>query len=389
MDYIPTKKEQKKALNVANELIKKIKKYVGKNVNVVLAGSLAKGTNIKGNYDIDIFILLPPTIKKENFENYVKKIAKKFGKFEIGYAEHPYVRFYYKKYKVELVPSYNIKYINEIKTSVDRTQLHTEYINKKLNKKEKNEVRKLKFILKKFGIYGAEIKTQGFSGYLCELLIAKYKTVKNLMEDAKKWKNVFIDIEGKKEKEFDGLFVVIDPVDGKRNVASAVSKENFYIFIKIARKYPKLNIKINKRDVENTFVVEFNTKKMNEEKKWGRIRRMFKLVFKEFSKYVPIIGYEINDKISFKIIDNEKNYILKKGPLFLDYKNVEKFEKKHKNVYLIDDRIYSLEKRKIKKGEDILKIIKKFNKEFKIIKKMKIKKGNKKDVERLIRKIKL
>jgi tRNA nucleotidyltransferase (CCA-adding enzyme) len=44
------------------------------------------------------------------------------------------------------------------------------------------EVRLLKKFMKGTGVYGAEIKIGGFSGYLCELLILKYRSFAQTIE---------------------------------------------------------------------------------------------------------------------------------------------------------------------------------------------------------------
>jgi tRNA nucleotidyltransferase (CCA-adding enzyme) len=97
------------------------------------------------------------------------------------------------------------------------------------------------------GVYGAEIKVGGFSGYLCELLIMKYGSfIQTIRAFAKYNQRVVIDIEGfyaGRENELSMLFpeplVIVDPVDKGRNVASAVQHQKLYTFISATRAFLK------------------------------------------------------------------------------------------------------------------------------------------------------
>ena len=97
------------------------------------------------------------------------------------------------------------------------------------------------------GVYGAEIKVGGFSGYLCELLIMKYGSFTQTIHAFAQYnRRVVIDIEGfyaDRENELSLLFpeplVIVDPVDKGRNVASAVQPQKLYTFIGAARAFLK------------------------------------------------------------------------------------------------------------------------------------------------------
>ncbi len=88
------------------------------------------------------------------------------------------------------------------------------------------------------GIYGSDQMTEGFSGYLCELLILHYGGFTPLLKAAAEWKpHMVIDMEEHVAKEFDEPLVMIDPVDPKRNVAAAVSLDRMAEFVELARGY--------------------------------------------------------------------------------------------------------------------------------------------------------
>ena len=145
-----------------------------------LMGSVAKNTFLSGDKDLDIFVLFPLSFSREELEKKGLEIGKavflKFGggKYIVSYAEHPYTKGMLEEYKVEIVPAYLIKSTKELMSAVDRTPFHTNYVISNL--KNHDEVRILKKFLKGIGCYGSDLKTEGFSGYLCELLIMRYGT---------------------------------------------------------------------------------------------------------------------------------------------------------------------------------------------------------------------
>ncbi len=111
---------------------------------------------------------------------------------------------------------------------------------KHLKESQKKEVRLFKQFLKGIGCYGAEAEIEGFSGYLCEIMIIKYKTFQQLIENVQHWhygETLTLKEEGL--PHFETPLTFIDPVDSERNVASALSKDKFELFIKACKEYHK------------------------------------------------------------------------------------------------------------------------------------------------------
>ena len=158
-------------------------------------------------------------------------------KFHEKYAEHPYINANIDDVDVDLVPCYNVDSATKIQSAVDRTPFHTRYITDKINGLI-DDVLLLKRFTKAGGIYGSDQMTEGFSGYLCELLVLHYGGFTPLLEAAAGWRpHIIIDIEHHAAKEFDEPLVVIDPVDPRRNVAAAVSLDKMAEFVELARGY--------------------------------------------------------------------------------------------------------------------------------------------------------
>jgi tRNA nucleotidyltransferase (CCA-adding enzyme) len=125
-------------------------------------------------------------------------------------------------------------------SAVDRTPLHTKFVKENLPEQNKSDVLLFKQFLKGVGCYGAEAEVEGFSGYLCEILIIRYGTFSNLIKNAIRWKEgKKIALSKDKYQSFQAPLTFIDPVDTNRNVASAISKDKFEFFIKACKEYVK------------------------------------------------------------------------------------------------------------------------------------------------------
>jgi tRNA nucleotidyltransferase (CCA-adding enzyme) len=121
---------------------------------------------------------------------------------------------------------------------VDRTPLHTKYIQKHISEQQKRDIRLFKQFLHGINCYGAEAEIQGFSGYLCEILILKYHSFLSLIQDVNKWKQpIHLSLHDESTNNFTEPLVFIDPVDNERNVASAVSEKTLNQFIKASKAF--------------------------------------------------------------------------------------------------------------------------------------------------------
>ncbi len=206
-------------------------------IELCLVGSIAKGTHLK-NPDIDLFLLFDPSVDRASME----KIGVSIGKEAVGgeehYAEHPYIKGEFMGLKTDIVPAYRLKDASQKLTSVDRTPFHTEYIIEHSDENMRNEIRLMKKFMKGTGVYGAEIKTQGFSGYLSELIVIRYGSFLDALKAVSKWRrHEMIFMEEKSSMKFTDTLIFIDPVDPKRNVASPVSLDTFSKFVHAAGEY--------------------------------------------------------------------------------------------------------------------------------------------------------
>lgn len=234
----PSKREEEKMRSFTDRLISTASKL--SKVKPLLCGSIEKGTWLSEKSEVDLFLLFKPSLSKKQLEKKGLELAKKIirvmkGKYVIAYAEHPYLRGTIGKYQVDIVPCYEIANPEKIKSAVDRTPYHVKFV--KANLKNPDEVRLLKQFCKANKCYGADLKTQGFSGYMCELLIIEYGSFLNLVKNASKWRAGHeINFNGD-AKKFKNPLIVIDPVDRNRNVGAALSAESFYRFVKACKDF--------------------------------------------------------------------------------------------------------------------------------------------------------
>lgn len=197
-------------------------------VKVLHVGSTARGTWLSDERDIDLFLLFDPSISRDHLESYGLEIGHEVlptGHEE--YAEHPYVRGNFHGFDIDIVPCYDVESADVVQSSVDRTPFHNEYIKKAITPTLKTEIRVTKQFLIGIGVYGSNLRTRGFSGYLTELLIVTYGSFEKLLTTVADWEPpVYLDLEEHGMNTFDNPVVMIDPTDPTRNVAAVLSEEN-------------------------------------------------------------------------------------------------------------------------------------------------------------------
>ena len=283
---IPNHTQRKKVDKIANQVFSLVNQVAEKQKSVVsvhFGGSYAKETWTPEKIDIDIFVKFKKTTTEKNFETIGKKIGfdslKKFKPY-VRYSEHPFVEANIDGVGVNIVPCYDIKK-GEWKSAADRSTFHTEFMSEKLTGLMKDDIRVLKCFLKINGMYGAEIAKQGFSGYVCEVLVYYLGSFENVLKKISKLDNN--QMIGESPRRFESPIVIIDPIDRNRNLGAAISIQNVTNFVLIARNFLKKNsisyfkqkskIRIPKELAKNTLVVNFKYKKRSEDIIYGQIKR--------------------------------------------------------------------------------------------------------------------
>ncbi|MCP1662369.1 MAG: CCA tRNA nucleotidyltransferase [Methanocalculus sp. MSAO_Arc1] len=210
----------------------------------MVVGSVARGTFVRGDRDLDIFMLFPPDLSRDELARkgiaVARDLVEHFGGSAVEkYAEHPYLNARIHDLDLDLVPCYHVASAREIISAVDRTPFHTRYIIPRIPPFIRDALL-MKQFAKAGGVYGSDHMTEGFSGYLCELLVLSYGGFSPLIEAAAGWRpGTLIDPEHHRARSFEEPLVVVDPTDPNRNVAAALSLDQMSAFIELARIYRK------------------------------------------------------------------------------------------------------------------------------------------------------
>jgi tRNA nucleotidyltransferase (CCA-adding enzyme) len=361
----PTKTEKERIKKFTNNLLEEINQQLKKQeipATAELHGSIAHDTWIANEQDLDIFIVLEQNNDVSNFQVILSMLKNYLGKnWREAYAEHPYLQSQLNDYNIDFVPCYRISKGQKIISSTDRTPLHTTYLKDKLTKAHRNEVRLLKQFTKRIGVYGAEIKIEGFSGYLCELLVLHYGSLKKVLEAFSHSSDTMEIKRGSIKKDTEKKqppIILADPVDPKRNVASAVNKTSYWTFVLASRNFlnkpelkyffkPKTRIekqqiisKLRLKESDYLFILIEENKPDVPDSLWGQLHKTHQALYRFLSKN----DFNI---LKSKTWSNEKtrhifvfelesviisNLVRRNGPPVKLWKDVEKFIEAHINA---------------------------------------------------------
>ena len=376
----------------------------------IAVGSVAKNTFLRGKSDIDIFIRFPIEMPMDELKEtglclaYEVNDALK-GDAREHYASHPYLTCEIDGFEVDIVPCYAIEEGDSIISAVDRTILHTRYIQKHLSKEQEDEVLLLKGFMDSVGTYGSEFKTGGFAGYLCELLILKYGSFENTLKAAQNWRfNTVIDLEnyGTADDFKKDPLACIDPTDQNRNVGAALRIERFVDFIVASRNFLDIfddndlsddekEIKVaqffkplkkehlfNKSNEEiadyiiesfddrdtQTLVIKFHIPDMSADALHPQLLKTIKSICEkidaeEFSVFKYDYWTDEEEYVIFTIelnVFKQGKYYIHKGPKVWPKKPCDNFKKKWGDeLYPLDDFMVLTRERDFQTAEDFLK----------------------------------
>ncbi len=227
-----------------------------------------KQTQLRNDFDIDLFIGLPHDKYKHKYEglsrNQWKKVSKKdflklcnkwiipslilkeFRNPRLLYAEHPYVTIDFVdkeqdlEIKIDIVLYFALDkdYLLEKGpiTAVDRSPWHGRFVRDKLSQDQKNDVRLLKQFFKACHSYGdkSALGKVGFIGYCAELLIYHFENIEKCFKNFDKLEKMSLDYHGRNKTELEKKahfrndhLIITDPIDKNRNVASAISEKAY------------------------------------------------------------------------------------------------------------------------------------------------------------------
>lgn len=384
----PSREEEKEVRKKVQGFIKRIKI---KGAKPVLGGSGEKGTWLRGQFDADIFVLFNlGKFRDKDISGVLEKSLKKgFKKISRVHGSRDYFQVYEGEFLFEVIPILGIKKTQEAENITDISPLHAAWVKKKVNEKLRDEVRLMKHFCRAHEIYGAESYIQGFSGYVCEILIVYYGSFLNILKQSAKWKektvidinkywknkNVLMELN---KSKLQSPLIVIDPVQKDRNAAAALSSEKFEKFKGVAKRFLKKPSK------------EFFIKKeikMEELIKKAQNKKLVVLEIEPITGKEDVVGSKllkslnyIKDRLEeneFRVLEHGWKWDKKKGAVFwfiFDKKDLEEFKKqvgppmqavqfgmefkeKHKKVFIEKNRMCAMVKREYVKAEDLIKYL--------------------------------
>ena len=374
----------------------------GVSVQVVPGGSTAKGTFLKGNFDIDIFVRF-----KTDEKNISDILELMLGDFieqnslvlERVHGSRDYFNFEFEGLFFEIVPVKFIESLGDSDNVTDMSPLHVFWVKKHLTPSLQNDIRLAKQFCKSIGVYGAESYINGLSGHVLDILIIHFGGFIPLLTAATSWTGVtVIDPEKKHENVFEELnqsklvspLIVIDPIDHQRNAAAAVSLDKYNLFIKRAKEFlehpdekyfiiPKFNLEkliSHKQDSENLFVIKIKPQQGKKDVVITKVLKIFEflkrhLVLYDFDVRLSdwFVGPDIeeyspqessSDESTFCylyfFIDNQElsHSIDRQGPPVDNFQAVERFKEVHDSVFEKDDHLWVVVRRDFTVSETCL-----------------------------------
>lgn len=379
-EYYPKEKE----LETAREMFQKISDYIKKEYGLEahFAGSAGRGTCRKGDKDLDIFVLFPQDTSRKKLEEKGLRIGKEVfeefnGDHHVEYAEHPYTKGQISEHEVEIVPCYDADPEN-IQSAVDRTPHHTRWSKENLDEQQRKDVVALKAFLEAQNLYGSSLKIEGFSGYLCEILIAHYGSFEELIEASANWGEENRIEFNDSEKEFGSDFVVVDPVDSERNVAAVMSKENYarYIFeawnlyknpsfemFNPKDEFDEFELKREVKRRADILVVDFDKPDDVDDIIYPQMRKLKNLLQKKLEKaqfriYSSGVHADQRCRVFFELERHLPEREVVKGPrVFHNQRHLRQFTEKYSQVFVEDQRLCANTAREYTDAQKFLKDI--------------------------------
>lgn len=205
--------------------------------DVVLGGSVAKNTALRGSHDVDLFVRFDPSFvsqEKVSLSDLLEQVVPPGAKRVHGSRD--YFVWKHKGFTFEIVPVLRVSHWREAQNVTDLSPLHVAYVKGHLEKRPflADEIRLAKRWCQAQRVYGAESYISGLSGHVLDVLIIHYGSFLAFLRAASAWEPpVVIDVEGhgtavglNQAKKHSPL-IVIDPLQPDRNAAAALSPQVF------------------------------------------------------------------------------------------------------------------------------------------------------------------
>ncbi len=345
-------------------------------------GSVAKGTFLKGDHDVDLFVKFSKEYDSKEIADFlsyiIELVSNKLNfKYKRVHGSRDYFQFIYREVLFEVVPVLKIFNISEAENITDASPLHVGFVRKQISKKPglADQVRLTKQFCKAAGVYGAESYIKGLSGHSIDLLVCFYGSFINFISSTKYWNDkVIIDVEGKLKDPLKDLnsaktkspIILVDPVDSSRNATAALSKDKFELLKRRAQEFidnPSIDFfkvkKMDLKDIKNEYKKElgifFSIEPIVNNSKdiqGTAILKAQEFIMKDLKRHdFKIIDKGFDFDHMYFIIKKEvlSDYVEHRGPFKRQRNACKDFIAKHKGrkkIFDKDHRLYVRLKRK-------------------------------------------
>ena len=387
------KPDEKKVYKLVDDFLKKLNAKIKKTNLLAVAitgGSIAKGTFLKDDHDVDIFVTFDKSYKTEELSNLLESCLKGFS-YERVHGSRDYFQIKEKKLIFELVPVYKITQAHEAVNITDASPLHAIWVKEQIAKKEKlaDSIRLAKAFCKAQELYGAESYIRGFSGHVLDILTIHYGGFASLMKGAATWEGKkIIDInnyhkgnvlKNVNKAKLESSLILIDPIDPYRNASASLSDEKFYLFSQRAKEFlenPSSSFFVKKvltlaglkkmaTELGKDFVLLFFealSQEGKEDVEGAKLLKVFEYMRNQYilnGFFVKESGWKFDKKkkaffwfiVSPKELPKTYDW---EGPKIADTENVALFMKKHAKTYEKGERIFASVDRKYTKPKELL-----------------------------------
>ena len=363
----PDEKSILKKVDVFLEKINKELKAKKIEAVAVAGGSIAKGTFIKGDYDVDVFVKFSKKYETGKLSDLLEKCIKK-SRPERLHGSRDYFQIKEGGLVFELVPVYDIKSAEEIVNITDASTLHFRWVREQIKKNPNlaDEIRLARAFCKANEIYGAESHIRGFSGHVLDILAIYSGGFMELMKNVSSWKEKqvidFYDvyrgnaIKTLNRAKTESPLILIDPVQPERNASASLSNEMFKKFIEKAKEFLKKpseeffkrkKFSLSSIKKKNMIIIEAAALKGKKDVIGSKLMK----TFEKIKKQLQINGFGLRESgwrwenkayfwFVFKKNRISKTYI-REGPPIKAKDNVENFKSKHKKTVVKGKRIYA------------------------------------------------
>ncbi len=363
----PEKSDYKEVQEVLGEISAQLKKMKA-DAKVALGGSFAKGTFLKNDHDVDIFVMFGKRHAEDDLSGILEKALKKFSPERVhGSRDYFHVK---NRLSFEIIPVMELKKPEDAKNVTDFSPLHVNWFLKN-GAKYKEDVMLAKKFCKSAGAYGAESYVNGFSGHVIDILVVYYKGFMPLLKASARWKkkqvidfynrhkgNALFDLNKAKTQ---GNLIVIDPVQPDRNAAASLSDEKLGLFVSAAKKFLKSPsekfFQEKKIDIEallkkGAIVIEAEPLEGKEDVSGAKLLKAFEFARKGLSEFgINESGWQWKKKGNalfwyipkISELSAEKEW---QGPPAEMKKMADEFRKKYKKTFIRAGRVYAIVKRK-------------------------------------------